>query len=165
MGTFPLSKLVEMICNQEYDFKNYFREFVQRHRPVHHSTEARPGQPPGLRRAALLPGSPGVILSVDEPALPPLLKLVADHVVASTLIQHLSDAHRLRLDNLLKRRDNGKTTWLAWLRQSPTKPNSQHMLEHIERLKAWQALDLPSSIERLTHQNRLLKRSPAKVVG
>ena len=94
-----------------------------------------------------------------------MLKLVADHVVASTLIQHLSDAHRLRLDNLLKRRDNGKTTWLAWLRQSPTKPNSQHMLEHIERLKAWQALDLLSSIERLTHQNRLLKRSPAKVVG
>jgi hypothetical protein len=43
----------------------------------------------------------------------------------------------------LKRRDNGKTTWLAWLRQSPAKPNSRHMLEHIERLKAWQALDLP----------------------
>ncbi|MBE0772546.1 hypothetical protein IH721_25805, partial [Escherichia coli] len=30
-------------------------------------------------------------------------------------------------------------------------------LEHIERLKAWQALDLPSGIERLVHQNRLLK--------
>ncbi|HFK7527745.1 TPA: hypothetical protein ACGZVU_005056, partial [Escherichia coli] len=36
-------------------------------------------------------------------------------------------------------------------------PNSRHMLEHIERLKAWQALDLPSGIERLVHQNRLLK--------
>ncbi|MGV8293794.1 Tn3 family transposase, partial [Pseudomonas aeruginosa] len=59
--------------------------------------------------------------------------------------------------DLLKRRDNGKTTWLAWLRQSPVKPNSRHMLEHIERLKAWQALDLPSGIERLVHQNRLLK--------
>ena len=58
---------------------------------------------------------------------------------------------------LLKRRDNGKTTWLAWLRQSPAKPNSRHMLEHIERLKAWQALDLPTGIERLVHQNRLLK--------
>jgi hypothetical protein len=57
-------------------------------------------------------------------------------------------------DDLLKRRDNGKTTWLAWLRQSPVKPNSRHMLEHIERLKAWQALDLPSGIERLVHQNR-----------
>ena len=31
------------------------------------------------------------------------------------------------------------------------------MLEHIERLKAWQALDLPAGIERLVHQNRLLK--------
>ena len=29
--------------------------------------------------------------------------------------------------------------------------------EHIERLKAWQALDLPSGIERSVHQNRLLK--------
>jgi hypothetical protein len=48
-------------------------------------------------------------------------------------------------------------TWLAWLRQSPAKPNSRHMLEHIERLKAWQALDLPAGIERQVHQNRLLK--------
>ncbi len=47
--------------------------------------------------------------------------------------------------------------WLAWLRQSPVKPNSRHMLEHIERLKAWQALDLPVGVERLVHQNRLLK--------
>ncbi len=73
------------------------------------------------------------------------------------LAEPLADAHRRRLDDLLKRRDNGKTTWLAWLRQSPTKPNSRHMLEHIERLKAWQALDLPTGIERLVHQNRLLK--------
>ena len=35
--------------------------------------------------------------------------------------------------------------------------NSRHMLEHIERLKAWQALDLPAGIERQVHQNRLLK--------
>jgi hypothetical protein len=31
------------------------------------------------------------------------------------------------------------------------------MLEHIERLKSWQALDLPAGIERQVHQNRLLK--------
>ena len=31
------------------------------------------------------------------------------------------------------------------------------MLEHIERLKAWLALDLPSGIERQVYQNRLLK--------
>jgi len=77
--------------------------------------------------------------------------------IYETLSDPLSDVHRHRLDDLLKRRDNGKTTWLAWLRLSPVKPNSRHMLEHIERLKAWQALDLPPGIERLVHQNRLLK--------
>ncbi|VCV86108.1 Putative transposase (identified by ISEscan HMM) [Escherichia coli] len=77
--------------------------------------------------------------------------------IYDALAEPLADAHRRRLDDLLKRRDNGKTTWLAWLRQSPAKPNSRHMLEHIERLKAWQALDLPTGIERLVHQNRLLK--------
>lgn len=81
----------------------------------------------------------------------------ANRRIYDALAEPLSDVHRRRLDDLLKRRDNGKTTWLAWLRQSPAKPNSRHMLEHIERLKAWQVLDLPSGIERLVHQNRLLK--------
>ena len=60
----------------------------------------------------------------------------ANRRIYDALAEPLSDAHRRRLDDLLKRRDNGKTTWLAWLRQSPVKPNSRHMLEHIERLKA-----------------------------
>lgn len=81
----------------------------------------------------------------------------ANRRIYDTLAEPLMDAHRRRLDDLLKRRDNGKTTWLAWLRQSPAKPNSRHMLEHIERLKAWKTLDLPTGIERLVHQNRLLK--------
>ncbi|MBK1736114.1 Tn3 family transposase, partial [Halorhodospira abdelmalekii] len=81
----------------------------------------------------------------------------ANRRIYEALTEPLSDAHRRRLDDLLKRWDNGKTTRLAWLRQSPAKPNSRHMLEHIERLKAWQALDLPSGIDRLVHQNRLLK--------
>ena len=81
----------------------------------------------------------------------------ANRRIYDALAEPLSNGHRHRLDDLLKRRDNGKTTWLAWLRQSPAKPNSRHMLEHIERLKAWQALDLPAGIERLVHQNRLLK--------
>jgi TnpA family transposase len=81
----------------------------------------------------------------------------ANRRIYDALSVSLSAAHRHRLDDLLKRRDNGKTTWLAWLRQSPAKPNSRHMLEHIERLKAWQALDLPTDIERMVHQNRLLK--------
>ncbi len=81
----------------------------------------------------------------------------ANRRIYKALAEPLSDAHRRRLDDLLKRRDNGKMTWLAWLRQSPAKPNSRHMLEHIERLKAWQALNLPPGIERVVHQNRLLK--------
>ena len=81
----------------------------------------------------------------------------ANRRIYEALSEPLSDVHRRRLDDLLKRRGNGKMTWLAWLRQSPAKPNSRHMLEHIERLKALQALDLPTGIERLVHQNRLLK--------
>ncbi|MBE2887219.1 Tn3 family transposase [Geobacter anodireducens] len=81
----------------------------------------------------------------------------ANRRIYATLADPLSDTHRHRLGELLKRRDNGKMTWLAWLRQSPAKPNSRYMLEHIERLKTWQALDLPPGIERQVHQNRLLK--------
>lgn len=105
-----------------------------------------------LRRKSVLLPSPGVIERICAEAI-----TRANRRIYDALAEPLSDVHRRRLDDLLKRRDNGKTTWLAWLRQSPVKPNSRHMLEHIERLKAWQALDLPTGIERLVHQNRLLK--------
>lgn len=105
-----------------------------------------------LRRKGVLLPTPGVIERICAEAI-----TRANRRIYEALSEPLSDAHRRRLDDLLKRRDNGKTTWLAWLRQSPAKPNSRHILEHIERLKAWQALDLPSGIERLVHQNRLLK--------
>ncbi len=59
----------------------------------------------------------------------------ANRRIYDTLAEPLSDSHRHRLDDLLKLRDNNKTTTLAWLRLSPIKPNSRHMLEHIERLK------------------------------
>ena len=81
----------------------------------------------------------------------------ANRRIHTALTDTLSDDHRQRLENLLKRKDDRKLTWLAWLRLSPVRPNSRHMLEHIERLKAWQALNLPAGIERLVHQNRLLK--------
>ena len=81
----------------------------------------------------------------------------ANRRIHAALTDSLETVHRQRLDELLKRKAGSKTTWLGWLRQSPAKPNSRHMLEHIERLKAWQALDLPAGIERQVHQNRLLK--------
>lgn len=81
----------------------------------------------------------------------------ANKRIYAVLTDALTESHRQRLDNLLKLRDDSKFTWLTWLRQSPTRPNSRHMLEHIERLKAWHSLDLPTGIEQQVHQNRLLK--------
>ena len=81
----------------------------------------------------------------------------ANRRIYRTLTELLSEDHRKRLDELLKLKPNSKSTWLAWLRQSPSKPNSRHMLKHIERLKTLQALDLPTGIEQQVHQNRLLK--------
>jgi hypothetical protein len=105
-----------------------------------------------LRRQSIILPALGAIERASAEAI-----TRANRHIYETLSEPLSNGHRHRLDELLKRRDNGKTTWLARLRQSPAKPNSRHMLEHIERLKAWQALDLPPGIERLVHQNRLLK--------
>ena len=81
----------------------------------------------------------------------------ANRRIYAVLTEQLLPVHRQRLDALLKRKEDSKLTWLAWLRQSPAKPNSRHMLEHIERLKTLQALCLPTGAERLVHQNRLLK--------
>jgi hypothetical protein len=73
------------------------------------------------------------------------------------LTEPLSHVHSRALDNLLKLRPSGKITFLAWLRQSPSAPNPKQMLEHTDRLRALQALDLPDGIEKQVHQNRLLK--------
>jgi TnpA family transposase len=82
----------------------------------------------------------------------------ANRRIYAILTESLSTKHRKGLDELfLQRTDEGNLTRLAWLRQAPVKPNSRHMLEHIERLKTLQALDLPLGIDRLIHQNRLLK--------
>jgi len=81
----------------------------------------------------------------------------ANRRIYKRLTDGLTGVHRERLDNLLKRKEGSSITWLGWLRQAPIKPNSKHMLEHIDRLQTWRALDLPSGIERQIHQNRLLK--------
>lgn len=52
----------------------------------------------------------------------------ANRRIYEALSEPLPNGHRHRLDDLLIRRDIGKTTWLAWLRQSPAKPNSRHWL-------------------------------------
>ncbi len=83
----------------------------------------------------------------------------ADRRIYAALAGPLTPEHKQRLDALLTRREGSASTWLAWLRQSPAKPNSRYMLERIDRLRVWQGLDLPSGLDRQIHQNRLLKIS------
>jgi TnpA family transposase len=105
-----------------------------------------------LRRRRVLLPSMNVVERVCAEAV-----TRANRRIYAALTDSLSPAQRQSLDDLLGRKEDSKTTRLAWLRQSPAKPNSRHMLEHIERLKALQDLDLPVGIERQVHQNRLLK--------
>ena len=97
------------------------------------------------------------------PALTVIKRICAEAVTRANrriyraLAGPLTEHHRRRLDDLLKIKPDSNTTWLVWLRQSPMKPNSRHMLEHIDRLKALRALALPEGIGRHVHQNRLLK--------
>jgi TnpA family transposase len=81
----------------------------------------------------------------------------ANRRIFRELTGSLTDDHRHRLDELLRIKPETNITWLVWLRQSPLKPNSRHMLEHIERLKTFHSLALPEGIGRHIHQNRLLK--------
>jgi TnpA family transposase len=105
-----------------------------------------------LRRQGIIPPAMNAIERASAEAI-----TRANRRIYAELTDSLLPVHRQRLDELLKRKDGSKVTRLAWLRQSPVKPFSRHMLEHIERLKAWQAIDLPAGIERQVHQNRLLK--------
>ena len=106
----------------------------------------------GLRGKSILLPSLGVVERICAEAI-----TRGNRRVFATLTASLSDGHRQRLDRLLERKPDSKLTWLAWLRQSPGKPNSRQMLGHIDRLKMLQALDLPPGLEREVHQNRLLK--------
>lgn len=51
----------------------------------------------------------------------------ANRRIYAALTDSLLSLHRQRLDELLKRKDGSKLTWLAWLRQSPVKPNFTHL--------------------------------------
>ena len=105
-----------------------------------------------LRRGHVIAPTLDVIESICAEAV-----TRANRRIYRALTEPLSNAHLERLDALLKPKEGSMLTWLAWLRQSPVKPNSRHMLEHIERLKSLQAIELPPGTERLVHQNRLLK--------
>ncbi len=102
------------------------------------------------RRVAL----PGV--SVIERACAQALTK-ANRNIYATLGGHLSVEHQKHLDGLLLRRPESSSTQIGWLRQAPLRANARSMNEHIDRLTAWRALDLPWAAGRLVHRNRLLK--------
>ncbi len=105
-----------------------------------------------LRQRAILLPTPSVIERICAEAI-----TRGNRRIYRVLNESLVNAHRRRLDGLLERKEGNKKTQLQWVRQSPGRPNSRHMLEHIERLKYLQAVDLPDGIGRSLHQNRLLK--------
>ena len=128
-----------------------FQPFTMRHyRPSVHSLDDLAWQTDkgivlasalveGLRRQSVLLPSLNVVERVCAEAI-----TRANRRIYAALTDSLTSLHHQRLDDLLTRKEGSKTTWLTWLRQSPAKPNSRHMLEHIERLKALRALDLSS---------------------
>ncbi len=105
-----------------------------------------------LRQQSILLPTPPVIERICAEAI-----TRGNRRIYRVLNEPLINAHRRSLDRLLERKQDSKKTHLQWLRQSPGRPNSRHMLEHIERLKYLQAVDLPDGIGRSLHQNRLLK--------
>lgn len=105
------------------------------------------------KRAVILP-----TISVIERACSEAITR-ANRDIYSTLSDSLESSYYQKLDNLLSLKDGSNMTWLVWLSQSPVKANSRHMIEHINRLKYWQDIDLPNGLEGMIHQNRLLKLS------
>lgn len=81
----------------------------------------------------------------------------ANRQIYSLLSEPLNVSQCQSLDRLLKRKEGSSITWTMWIKQSPHKSNTKSMLEHIERLKLLQSIDIPEAIERSVHQNRLLK--------
>jgi len=77
--------------------------------------------------------------------------------VYEALTGALTDHHRHILDGMLVIREGTKGSGLTWLRQPPGPPKPKYLLEHLERLRTINELGLPDGIERLIHQNRLLK--------
>ena len=105
-----------------------------------------------LRRKAILLPAVSTIEGICAEAI-----TRANRRIYATLTARLSAGQINQLDGLLRRQDEGAVTWLAWLRQSPGKPNARQMMAHIKRLKQLESLRLPDGIERLVYHNRLLK--------
>ena len=81
----------------------------------------------------------------------------ANRKICLTLAETLNDGHRVLLEGLLRQPTGSTSSTLAWLRQTPGAPSAKHLLEHLQRLKTIEALDLPEGLQLQIHQNRWLK--------
>jgi len=81
----------------------------------------------------------------------------ASRCIYITLTAPLSKQHIENLNSLMVLRMDTKFTTLAWLREPPGPAKPRHILEHIERLKMIKSLNLPPGLDKVVHQNRLLK--------
>jgi TnpA family transposase len=81
----------------------------------------------------------------------------ANRKIYLTLADALNDSHRVLLEGLLRQPTGSTSSTLAWLRQTPGAPSAKHLLEHLQRLKTIEALDLPEGLQLQIHQNRWLK--------
>ncbi len=78
----------------------------------------------------------------------------ANRIVFRKLTSALSTEHLKHLDQLLALKPD---TSVTWLRQSPLKPSTRIIRDHNDRLKTYQAVQLPATLGQGVHQNRLLK--------
>ncbi len=97
-------------------------------------------------------------IDVIERVCSEALTLGTRHVYEA-LTGPLSDQHRQVLDELLAAREGTKGSGLTWLRQPPGPPKPKYVLGHLARLKTIHDLGLPDGLERVIHQNRLMKLS------
>jgi hypothetical protein len=81
----------------------------------------------------------------------------ANRKICLTLAETLNDGHSVLLEGLLRQPTGSTSSTLAWLRQTPGAPSAKHLLEHLQRLKTIEALDLPEGLQLQIHQNRWLK--------
>jgi hypothetical protein len=81
----------------------------------------------------------------------------ANRKIYLTLGDALNDGHRVLLEGLLRQPTGSTSSTLAWLRQPPGAPSAKHLLEHLQRLKTIEALDLSEGLQLQIHQNRWLK--------
>jgi TnpA family transposase len=84
-------------------------------------------------------------------------RVLGTRQIYKALTTPLTNYQLQSLDQLLQIKEGSKGSELTWLRQPAGPPKPKHILNHIERLKIIDQMNLPEGLEQSVHQNRLLK--------